>query len=143
MLIDRGFDANAFLADLAATGAQFLVRLKSTPRPALLRILTDGTYLARLGRLTVRIIEADLAVRLADGTTVSGRHRVATTLLDPATDPAELLTRLYAERWRSNPAISRSARRSWQAASCARATASAPNKSCGPPSPSTNCCGWP
>ncbi|MFE9313295.1 hypothetical protein ACFYM5_37890 [Streptomyces sp. NPDC006706] len=37
VLIDRGFDANAFLADLAATGAQFLVRLKSTPRPALLR----------------------------------------------------------------------------------------------------------
>ncbi|MFI6578108.1 transposase [Nocardiopsis sp. NPDC050513] len=99
VLIDRGFDANAFLADLAATGAQFLIRLKSTRRPALLRVLADGTHLARLGRLTARIIEADLTVRLADGTTVSGRYRLATTLLDPASDPAERLTRLYAERW--------------------------------------------
>jgi hypothetical protein len=77
VLIDRGFDANAFLTDLAATGAQLQVRLKSTRRPTLLRVLADGTYLARLGRLTVRIIEADLTVRLADGTTVSGRYRLA------------------------------------------------------------------
>ena len=27
------------------------------------------------------------------------RYRLATTLLDPATHPAEALTRLYAERW--------------------------------------------
>lgn len=99
VLLDRGFDANAFLADLAATGAQFLVRLKSTRRPSLLRVLADGSHLARLGTLTVRIIEADLVLHLADGTTVAGRYRLATTLLDPATDPAERLTRLYAERW--------------------------------------------
>jgi Transposase DDE domain len=99
VLVDRGFDSNAFLAGVAATGAQFLARLKSTRRPPLIRPLADGSYLARLGTLTVRIIEADLSVRLADGTTVSGRYRLATTLLNPATDPAMALTRLYAERW--------------------------------------------
>ena len=99
VLVDRGFDSNAFLTGVAATGAQFLARLKSTRRPPLLRPLPDGSYLARLGALTVRIIEADLTVTLADGTTVSGRYRLATTLLDPAADPAIRLVRLYAERW--------------------------------------------
>ncbi|MEY9997358.1 ribosomal protein L30/L7E [Streptomyces sp. V4I8] len=99
VLIGRGFDSNAFLADVAETGAQFLARLKSTRRPKLLRILEDGSYLALLGDLTVRIIEADLTLHLADGTHVSGRYRLATTLLDPLLDPAERLIRLYAERW--------------------------------------------
>jgi hypothetical protein len=47
----------------------------------------------------VRIIEADIVCVLADGTRVGGRYRLATTLLDPATDPADQLLRLYAERW--------------------------------------------
>lgn len=99
VLVDRGFDSNAFLAGVAGTGAQFLARLKSTRRPPLIAPLPDGSYLTRLGTLTVRIIEADLTVRLADGTTVKGRYRLATTLLDPTTDPAVRLITLYAERW--------------------------------------------
>jgi hypothetical protein len=99
VLVDRGFDSNAFLAGIAGTGAQFLARLKSTRRPPLIAPLEDGSYLARLGTLTVRIIEADLTVHLADGTTVTGRYRLATTLLNPATDPAVRLVTLYAERW--------------------------------------------
>ena len=99
VLVDRGFDSNAFLAGIQATGAQFLARLKSTRRPPLIRPLTNGSYLARLGTLTVRIIEADLSVHLADGTTLTGRYRLATTLLDPTTDPAIRLIQLYTERW--------------------------------------------
>jgi Insertion element 4 transposase N-terminal/Transposase DDE domain len=99
LLIDRGFDANTFLAEVAATGAQFLARCKSTRRPPLLRALADGSYLSRFEELTVRIIEADIACVLTDGTRVGGRYRLATTLLDPTTDPAETLIRLYAERW--------------------------------------------
>ena len=39
VLTDRGFDAAAFLADLAGTGAQFLVRIRSTRRlPVLARL---------------------------------------------------------------------------------------------------------
>jgi hypothetical protein len=99
VLIDRGFDSNTFLAEVAATGAQFLARCKSTRRPPLLRALSDGSYLSRFGELTVRVIEADIVCVLADGTHVGGRYRLATTLLDPATDPAETLIRLYQERW--------------------------------------------
>jgi hypothetical protein len=99
VLVDRGFDSNAFLAEVAATGAQFLARRKSTRRPPLIRTLSDGSHLTRFGELTVRIIEADIVRVLADGTSVGGRYRLATTLLDPATDPAERLTRLYTERW--------------------------------------------
>ncbi|MEU9291482.1 hypothetical protein AB0D57_44425 [Streptomyces sp. NPDC048275] len=89
---------NTFLAEVAATGAQFLARCKSTRRPPLLRALSDGSYLSRFGELTVRVIEADIVCVLADGTHVGGRYRLATTLLDPVTDPAERLTRLYAAR---------------------------------------------
>ncbi|MGI5512214.1 IS4 family transposase [Streptomyces sp. CA-106131] len=99
LLIDRGFDSNTFLAEAAATGAQFLARCKSTRRPPLLRALSDGSYLSRFGELTVRVIEADIVCVLADGTHVGGRYRLATTLLDPVADPAERLTRIYAERW--------------------------------------------
>jgi hypothetical protein len=99
LLTDRGFDSNTFLASVAATGAQFLARCKSSRRPPLLRPLGDGSYLSRFGDLTVRIIEADITCVLADGTRVGGRYRLATTLLDPATDPAQTLIRLYQERW--------------------------------------------
>jgi len=99
LLTDRGFDSNAFLAEVAATGAQFLARCKSTRRPPLLRALSDGSYLSKFGDLTVRIIEADIVCVLADGTRVGGRYRLATTLLDPVADPADQLIRLYTERW--------------------------------------------
>lgn len=99
VLVDRGFDSNSFLAGVTTTGAQFLARLKSTRRPPLLRALPDGSYLSRLGTVAVRIIEADVTCLLADGTRVSGRYRLATTLLDPTVDPADQLIRLYAERW--------------------------------------------
>jgi len=99
LLVDRGFDSNDFLAKVAATGAQFLARCTSTRRPPLLHPLADGSSLARLGAMTVRLIEADITCILADGTRVGGRYRLATTLLDPATDPADQLIRLYQERW--------------------------------------------
>jgi Insertion element 4 transposase N-terminal/Transposase DDE domain len=88
VLADRGFDAQAFLADLAGTGAKFLVRLRATRRPALLVRLDDGSYLSRIGALRVRIITADVTVTCADGTHYSANYRLATTLLDPRRYPA-------------------------------------------------------
>lgn len=49
VLMDRGFDAGEFLAEVAATGAQFLVRLNSTRRPPVLRHLADGSVLSLVG----------------------------------------------------------------------------------------------
>jgi Insertion element 4 transposase N-terminal len=66
VLLDRAFDANAFLAEVAGTGAMLLVRSKSTRNPAVLTHLPDGSYLSVLDGLPVRIIEADLAMTGAD-----------------------------------------------------------------------------
>jgi hypothetical protein len=78
VLADAGFDAVAFLRDLHATGAQFLVRSSASRRPLVQHRLPDGSYLTRLsapyraghgyGMLTVRVIEAWITVTLADGT---------------------------------------------------------------------------
>ena len=99
VLIDRGFDGNAFLAQVAATGAQLLARAQAKRRPPVLAKLPDGTFLSRVGDLTVRILDADIVLTGADGTRHADRYRLITTLLDHHTDPAQTLVRLYHERW--------------------------------------------
>jgi hypothetical protein len=84
VLTDRGFDAAAFLEAVAATRAQFLARLTSTRRLPVMARLDDGTFISRIGALTVRIIEAQVIVTCADGTRYCGRYRLATTLLELA-----------------------------------------------------------
>jgi hypothetical protein len=99
VLCDRGFDGAAFLTELAGTGAQFLVRLTATRRLPVLARLDDGSYLSRIGVLTVRIITAEITVTCADGTRYTATYRLATTLLDPRRHPAAKLITLYHERW--------------------------------------------
>ena len=99
VLLDRAFDANAFLAEIAATGAMLLARAKSTRDPRVLQHLPDGSYLSRLDGLAVRIIEADVAMTGADGTRIADRYRLITTLTDHRAYPAAALVRLYHERW--------------------------------------------
>ena len=99
VLLDRAFDGNAFLAEVHATGAMLLCRAKSVRTPEVLRHLPDGSYLSRLDSLDVRIIEADVAMTGADGSSAGDRYRLITTLLDPACYPAFALVRLYHERW--------------------------------------------
>lgn len=99
VLMDRGFDATEFLGQVTGTGAQFLVRAKSTRTPPVLAHLADGSYRSDLAGLPVRIIEADLAVTGADGSLVQDRYRLITSLLDHRRYPATELVRLYHERW--------------------------------------------
>jgi hypothetical protein len=99
VLADRGFDADAFWRQVAATGAQLLVRIRTSRRPPVLAQLPDGSFLSVLAGLKIRIIDADVTATLADGRTVHGRYRLVTTLTDHRTDPAEQLVRLYHERW--------------------------------------------
>src|ERR1035438_4250151 len=56
LLTDRGFDAGDFLAAVAATCAQFLARLTSTRSLPVLRHLPDGSFLAVIGGVKVRVI---------------------------------------------------------------------------------------
>jgi Insertion element 4 transposase N-terminal/Transposase DDE domain len=99
VLLDRGFDAGEFLAQIAAAKAQFLVRLNSTRRPPVLGRLPDGSVLSVIGGVKVRIIEASVTVTCHDGTRYSGSYRLATTLLDHRAYPAQALISLYHERW--------------------------------------------
>jgi hypothetical protein len=99
VLMDRGFDAAGFLAEVAATRAQFLVRLTATRRPPVLARLPDGSVISLIGGVRVRIITAEVTVTCHDGSTYGGHWRLATTLLDHRAYPAEALMRLYHERW--------------------------------------------
>jgi len=99
VLADRGFDGAAFLAEVAATRAQFLVRLGSRRLLPVLARLPDESFLSRIGELTVRVIEARVTVTCADGRTWTASYRLATTLADHRRHPAAALIRLYHERW--------------------------------------------
>jgi hypothetical protein len=99
ILLDRAFDANAFLGEVAATGALLLARAKSTRHPYVLGHLPDGSYLSHLDGLQVRIIEATLTMTGADGSRVRDGYRLITTLMDHRRFPAAAVVRLYHERW--------------------------------------------
>jgi hypothetical protein len=99
VLTDRGFDSGGFLEAVAATRAQFLARLTSVRLLPVTALLDDGTYLSRIGTLTVRVIDAQVTVTLATGFRFTARYRLATTLTDHRRYPAPALLRLYHERW--------------------------------------------
>jgi hypothetical protein len=99
VLMDRGFDAGDFLAEVAGTGAQFLARLNASRRPPVLRYLPDGSFTSVIGGVKVRIIAAEVTITCHDGTSYGGWYRLATTLLDHRAFPAGTLMALYHERW--------------------------------------------
>ena len=99
VLMDRGFDAGDFLAGVAGTGAQLLVRLNASRKPPVLRYLPDGSFTSVIGGVKVRVIAAEVTVTCHDGTTYGGWYRLATTLLDHRAFPAGTLMALYHERW--------------------------------------------
>jgi Insertion element 4 transposase N-terminal/Transposase DDE domain len=98
-LMDRAFDTDAFLAAVAGTGAHFLARAKATRSPLVLEVLPDGSFLADLAGLRVRVIEAAVQVTGADGTRWGDSYRLITTLTDHRRYPAGRLVQLYHERW--------------------------------------------
>ena len=46
LMLDRGFDASAFFAEIAAHRGDVLARVKSTRNPPVLAHLPDGSYLS-------------------------------------------------------------------------------------------------
>jgi hypothetical protein len=99
VLADRGFDGNAFFADIDRTGAMLLARAKSARNLPVVRYLPDGSYLSCLDGLDMRIIDADVAMTGVDGSRVTDSYRLITTLTDHHRYPAADLIRLYHERW--------------------------------------------
>jgi len=98
LLADRNFAAKDLLAQICATGAQVVVRLKNGRKIPTLARYPDGSYLSTPGALRVRIIECEITITTATGRR-TGLYRLATTLLDHHRYPAGELVRLYHERW--------------------------------------------
>lgn len=114
LLWDRGFLSYRNVQDVLAGQAHLLARIKKNLVFAKLKVLCDGSYLAKLypspkhrrkdqDGIVVRIIEYTFrdTGRPGSGTP----HRLLTTLLDPRLDPAKRLIELYHERWEEELAI--------------------------------------
>jgi hypothetical protein len=86
LLADRNYAAADLLATIAATGADLLVRAKANRRLPILRRLSDGSWLSRIGALTIRVVEARIGITTTTGTR-TGDYRLITTLLDPKSTP--------------------------------------------------------
>jgi len=129
VIADRNFSGYRVITAFTATGADVLIRARSSARLPVVKVLPDGSYLSVLAHprasrrrtvrngyrrrrdstlppdtglvagLPVRVIEADITATPATGTPRTTRYRLITTLLDPATAPAIQITALYAERW--------------------------------------------
>src|ERR1700674_5267022 len=104
---DCGFHRYSLLPATPARGAHVLARLPAGARPTPLRVLTDGTVLARIDpttgpRRAVRGILVRLIRYTLDDPALphhGEEHRLITTLLNPLRAPAEEVVFAYHNRW--------------------------------------------
>src|SRR5207244_2492672 len=90
VLADRNFAAGALAAQIAATKAHLLVRVKTgrgAPKLPTLARYRDGSYRSVFGGVSVRVIDAQITVATKAGR-VTGVYRLVTTLLDQDRYPA-------------------------------------------------------
>lgn len=99
LLADRNFAVAALIEQIAASGAQLLVRCKANRVLPPVERLDDGTYLARIGAAQVRVIDAEIVVTCVDGPKLTGRYRLITTLCDHRRFPVSEVVALYHQRW--------------------------------------------
>jgi Insertion element 4 transposase N-terminal/Transposase DDE domain len=114
LLWDRNFLSYQTVSEVRRRETHLLARIKSNLIFEPIRVLSDGSYLAKLYRdaadrrkdrdgILVRIIEYTFD---DPGRPGSGElHRLLTTLLDDTFDPAETLIVLYHERWEEELSI--------------------------------------
>jgi Transposase DDE domain len=103
VIMDRGFPGVALWKACTQAGAHLLIRARSSVARRPVKVLDDGTYLARMnlagqkgshpGGVLVRVIE-----HRVDGGEVI---RLLTDLMDPVAFPAGELAALYHQRWES------------------------------------------
>jgi hypothetical protein len=98
ILFDRGFASGTLMAQVAGTGADFLIRITATWKPVTVRRLPDGSRLVAVAGLRLRLIEAEITIATSQGANTS-RYRLLTTLCDPDRYPAFELIELYHQRW--------------------------------------------
>jgi Insertion element 4 transposase N-terminal/Transposase DDE domain len=129
VLADRNFAGHAVARPLTATGADVIIRARSSQSLPVLQALPDGSYRSvlpdpaasrrrhhrngtrrrrgstlppdpvTLQGIPVRVISADITTRPARGQPRTTFFRLITTLLSPAEAPAHQIAALYAQRW--------------------------------------------
>ncbi|MBF6303124.1 IS4 family transposase, partial [Nocardia amamiensis] len=99
LLADRNFAVTALIEQITGTGADLLIRAKLNRRVPAITRCSDGSWLTRVGTATVRVIDAEIAVRCADGPRRVERYRLITSLTDDKRYPAKELVDLYHQRW--------------------------------------------
>lgn len=82
LLADRNFAVTTLIEQIVGSHAELLIRCKDTRKLPATKVLTDRTWLARMGSVTVRVIDAAITVRLGGGATRCGHYRLVTTLTD-------------------------------------------------------------
>ncbi|GAA1017854.1 IS4 family transposase [Acrocarpospora pleiomorpha] len=115
LLADRCFAALRLWQAARGTGAQLLWRAPARLSGTLIQRLPDGSCLVeRRGyakgerhlRVLVRLIEAEITIRLADGRTRRESYKLMTTLIDHRAFPAADLMACYRQRWEIETALS-------------------------------------
>ncbi len=99
LLADRNFAVTTLIEQIAVANAHMLIRCKDQRVLPPIKTLPDRTWLARMGAVTVRVIDARINVALDSGQTRTGHYRLITTLTDDKRYPAHELVELYHQRW--------------------------------------------
>jgi Insertion element 4 transposase N-terminal/Transposase DDE domain len=98
LLADRNFAVRDLVDQIAVTGADLLIRCKDARKLPQIGRCPDGSWLALLGQVTIRVVDAEIIVVLG-GKRHIGRYRLITTLTDHRAFPAFDLVTLYHQRW--------------------------------------------
>jgi len=100
LLADRNFAVKDLAGQIHATGTDLLIRCKTSRRLPAIRRYRDGSFLALLGTITVRVIDAEITVTTPGRKHHhTGQYRLITTLTDPHRYTALDLITLYHQRW--------------------------------------------
>ena len=99
LLADRNFAVKDLAEQIHTTGADLLIRCKANRNLPTIKRCPDGSWLTRLGAVTVRVIDAEITVTTDGQPHHTGRYRLITTLTDHRAFPALDLVALYHQRW--------------------------------------------
>jgi transposase IS4-like protein/DDE family transposase len=98
LLADRNFAVCDLVEQIHATGADLLIRCKNNRKLPTVGRYRDGSRLALLGSVVVRVIDAEITVHTEGKPHHTGRYRLITTLTDRQFSALDLIT-LYHQRW--------------------------------------------
>jgi hypothetical protein len=98
LLADRNFAVCDLVEQIHTTGADLLIRCKTNRKFPTIGRYRDGSRLALLGSVVIRVIDAEITVHTDGKPHHTGQYRLITTLTDRQFSAIDLIT-LYHQRW--------------------------------------------